>query len=30
VPEDVWIGFEEAEDGCGLEVRDGHFERPPV
>ena len=30
VREDVWIGFEEAEDGLGLEVRDEHFERPPV
>jgi hypothetical protein len=28
VPEDVWIGFEEAEDGCGLEVRDGQFQNP--
>ena len=30
VPEDVWIGFEEAEDGRGIEIRDEHFERPPV
>jgi hypothetical protein len=30
VPEDVWIGFEEAEDGRGIEVRDDHFEHPPV
>jgi hypothetical protein len=30
VPEDVWIGFEEAEDGRGLEIQDEHFERPPV
>jgi hypothetical protein len=30
VPEDVWIGFEEAEDGRGIEVREEHFERPPV
>jgi hypothetical protein len=30
VPEDVWIGFEEAEDGRGIEVRDEHFERPPI
>ena len=30
VPEDVWIGFEEAEDGRGIEVRDEHFEHPPV
>jgi hypothetical protein len=29
-PEDVWIGFEEAEDGRGIEVREGHFERPPI
>ncbi len=30
VPEDVWTGFEEAEDGRGIEVQDEHFERPPV
>jgi hypothetical protein len=30
VPEDVWTGFEEAEDGRGIEVRDEHFERPPI
>jgi hypothetical protein len=30
VPEDVWIGFEEAEDGRGIEIRDEHFELPPV
>jgi hypothetical protein len=30
VPEDVWIGFEEAEEGRGMEVCDGHFEQPPV
>jgi len=30
VPEDVWIGFEEAEDGLGIEIRDEHFELPPV
>jgi hypothetical protein len=30
VPEDVWIGFEEAEDGRGIEVRDEQFEKPPV
>jgi hypothetical protein len=30
VPEDVWIGFEEAEDGHGIEVKDEHFARPPV
>ena len=30
VPEDVWTGFEEAEDGRGIEIRDEHFERPPV
>jgi hypothetical protein len=29
VPEDVWTGFEEAEDGRGIEVRDEHFEHPP-
>jgi len=25
VPEDVWTGFEEAEDGLGIEVRDEQF-----
>ncbi len=30
VPEDVWIGFEEAEDGRGIEIKDEHFEHPPV
>ena len=25
VPEDVWIGFEEAEAGLGIEIKDGHF-----
>ncbi len=30
VPEDVWTGFEEAEDGRGIEIRDEHFEQPPV
>jgi hypothetical protein len=30
VPEDVWTGFEEAEDGKGIEIRDEHFEHPPV
>ena len=29
VPEDVWIGFEEAEDGKGIEMKDEHFEQPP-
>jgi hypothetical protein len=30
IPEDVWIGFEEAEDGKGIEIQDEHFQRPPV
>lgn len=30
VPEDVWIGFEEAEDGRGIEMKDEHFKLPPV
>jgi hypothetical protein len=30
VPEDVWIGFEEAEDGQGAEIRDEHFNQPPA
>lgn len=30
VPEDIWEGFEQAEDGKGIEMRDEHFENPPV
>ena len=30
VPEDVWTGFEEAEDGRGIEIRDEHFDQPPA
>lgn len=30
VPEDVWTGFEEAEDGQGVEIKDEHFAHPPV
>jgi hypothetical protein len=30
VPEDVWEGFEEAEDGRGIEMRDEHFTDPPA
>jgi hypothetical protein len=30
VPEDVWTGFEEAEVGKGIKIRDEHFEHPPV
>ena len=30
VPEDVWEGFEECEDGKAIEMRDEHFARPPV
>jgi hypothetical protein len=30
IPDDVWIGFEEAEDGLGLEVKEEHFYNPPV
>ena len=29
VPEDVWTGFEEAEEGRGTEILDAHFEQPP-
>ena len=25
VPEDVWTGFEEAEDGLGMDIKDEHF-----
>jgi hypothetical protein len=30
IPEDVWTGFEEAEDGKRIEMKDKHFENPPV
>ena len=30
VPDDVWEGFEQAEDGKGIEMRDEHFENPPA
>jgi hypothetical protein len=30
VPEDVWVGFEEAEEGLGIEIRDEQFDRPPA
>ncbi|HEX4084969.1 MAG TPA: hypothetical protein VHY22_08670 [Chthoniobacteraceae bacterium] len=30
VPDDVWEGFEEAEDGKGIEMRDEYFENPPA
>ena len=30
VPEAVWEGFEEAEDGKGIEMRDEHFAQPPA
>ncbi|MSU62721.1 MAG: hypothetical protein EXS31_10045 [Pedosphaera sp.] len=30
VPEDFWEGLEEAEDGKALDVKDEHFERPPL
>ena len=30
VPEDVWEGFEECEDGKAIEMKDDHFARPPV
>ena len=30
VPEDVWEGFEQAEDGKGIEMRDEHFDHPPA
>ncbi|MGA3172718.1 MAG: hypothetical protein ABSE62_17080 [Chthoniobacteraceae bacterium] len=29
-PEDVWEGFEQAEDGKGIEMRDEHFDNPPA
>ena len=29
VPEDVWVGFEEAQDGLGTEIKDEHFAQPP-
>jgi len=30
IPEDVWLGFEQAEDGSGIEIKDEHFARPPA
>jgi hypothetical protein len=30
VPEDVWEGYEQAEAGMGIEVRDEHFIHPPA
>jgi len=30
VPEDVWAGVEDAEDDFGLEIKDEHFDRPPL
>jgi len=30
VPEEFWEGLEQAEDGKAVEMRDEHFERPPV
>ncbi len=30
VPEDVWEGFEECEDGKAIEMQDEHFARSPV
>ena len=30
IPEDVWEGFEEAEDGKLIPMRDEHFDKPPV
>ncbi len=30
IPEDVWRGFEEAEDGMGIEICDEHFLKPPA
>ena len=30
IPEDFWEAAEEVEDGRALEIRDEHFENPPV
>ena len=30
MPEDGWEGFEEAEDGRGIEMLDEHFTNPPA
>lgn len=30
IPEDVWQGFEECEDGKAIEMKDEHFDQPPV
>jgi len=30
MPDDVWEGIEEAEDGKATEMKDEHFDNPPV
>lgn len=30
VPEDFWDGVEEAEDGKLIEMKDEHFDQPPL
>lgn len=30
IPEDVWAGFEEAEDGKLIPMMDEHFDNPPA
>lgn len=30
IPDDVWAGLEEAEDGQAIEMKDEHFDNPPV
>jgi hypothetical protein len=30
VPEEIWEGFEQCEDGQALEIKDEHFANPPV
>ena len=30
VPEDFWEGIEEIEDGKALEMKDEHFDTPPL
>jgi len=30
IPEDVWQGFEECEDGKAIEMKEEHFDQPPV
>ena len=30
IPEDIWQGFEECEDGKAIEMKEEHFDQPPL